>query len=73
MQHEYMKIKNNVRVKFLKGLPDFESLQSGVRRLVVVDDMISELNVDIETMFIRGSHHFICSIKAITQNMFFKK
>ena len=46
MQHEYIKIENNVRDKFLKGFPDIENLQSGVRRLVVVDDMISELNTD---------------------------
>ena len=55
-QPEYVKIQQqNSRVKFVKGLPDFENINVGVRRLVVVDDMISELNSQIESMFIRGS------------------
>ena len=62
--------KENHRVKFLKGLPDFDKLPRGVKRLVVVDDMISELNGQIETMFIRGSHHLSISLMLICQNVF---
>ena len=53
-----------------KGLPDFESIDVGVRRLVFVDDIITELNSQIETMFIRGSHHLGISLCLITQNIF---
>ena len=69
-QPEYEKMKTNSRINFLKGLPEFESLPLGLNRLVIIDDMISELNSDIETMFIRGSHHYNCSIMVITQNLF---
>ena len=70
-QPEYVRIQQvNSRVKFEKGLPDFESFDVGVRRLIVIDDMISELNSQIETMFIRGSHHLDMSICLITQNIF---
>lgn len=70
-QPEYAKIRNqNEKVKFVKGLPDFEQLSLGVRRLVVIDDMISELNSQIETMFIRGSHHLSISLMLICQNVF---
>ena len=70
-QPEYVKIqKENNRVKFEKGLPDFENIDVGVKRLVVIDDMISELNSQIETMFIRGSHHLGISLCLITQNIF---
>ena len=70
-QPEYVKIQQqNSRVKFVKGLPDFENINVGIRRLVVVDDMISELNSEIESMFIRGSHHLGISLCLITQNIF---
>ena len=62
--------QQNSRVKFEKGLPDFENINVGVRRLVVVDDMISELNSQIESMFIRGSHHLGISLCLISQNIF---
>ena len=70
-QPEHVKIQQqNSRIKFVKGLPDFENINVGVRRLVVVDDMISELNSQIESMFIRGSHHLGISLCLITQNIF---
>ena len=70
-QPEYTKMQiQNERIKFIKGLPDFEQLSLGVRRLVVIDDMISELNSQIETMFIRGSHHLSISLMLICQNVF---
>ena len=69
-QPEYSNIQRNNYVKFNHGLPEIDNLVPGKRRLVILDDLMSQIGTDIETVFTRKSHHRDISILILVQNTF---
>ena len=61
-------------VRFMEGLPDIDHLSEGDkrRRLVVIDDLMSETDDRITKLFTKGSHHRDISVMYIVQNLFGK-
>lgn len=59
-------------VRFIEGIPDIENWDTGVRRLLVLDDLMAETDHRITKLFTRGSHHCNISICQIVQNLFTK-
>jgi len=57
-------------VEFHRGIINIDQLNKSVRNLVIVDDLISELNQNLENIFTKHSHHRNLSIIFITQNLF---
>ena len=61
-------------VRFIEGFPsDMDTLiDPGVRNLVVIDDLMTELSGDtrVTNLFTKGSHHRNMSVIFIVQNLF---
>ena len=68
-QPDYNELKG---VKFVEGLPKLEEFLDGRRRLVIIDDLMSETDERVTKMFTKGSHHGNMSVLYITQNIFSK-
>ena len=60
-------------VMFVEGLPKPEDWREDKRRLVIVDDLMSETNDRVTKLFTKGSHHRSLSVMYIVQNLFGKK
>ena len=68
--HETL-VTNFPTLRIAKGLPDISQFDSNVKRLVIVDDLMSELKGDImSNLFTKGSHHTNSSVIFIVQNLF---
>ena len=69
-------LKSLPTIKFIEGLPDnMESmLDSSIRTLVVVDDLMQELssNQRITNLFTKSCHHCNLSVIFILQNIFYR-
>ena len=59
-------------VTFIKGIPDFDELTPNRRRLIIIDDLMSEADDRITRLFTKGSHHRDLSVIHIVQNLFHK-
>lgn len=59
-------------VIFKEGLPDIENLPPGRRRLIIIDDLMSESDERVTRLFTKGSHHRDISVIHIVQNLFNK-
>ena len=65
-------------VEFAEGLPDMASLKQDKtqRKLVICDDLMqqlsSEKNSELVSLFCRGSHHWNVGIIHIVQNLFYE-
>ena len=59
-------------VMFVEGLPNPEDWREDKRRLVIVDDLMSETNDRVTKLFTKGSHHRSLSVMYIVQNLFGK-
>lgn len=64
-------IRNDQKVKFHSGIPDIAKITDGQPRLMVLDDLMSDVNTEIMDLFCRGSHHQNISCIFIVQNIFF--
>lgn len=64
-------IRSDRKVKFHSGIPDFEKIIDGKPRLVVLDDLMSNVNTEVMDLFTRGSHHKNISVMFLVQNIFF--
>ncbi|PJE78547.1 hypothetical protein CI610_02517 [invertebrate metagenome] len=58
------------KVEFHEGLPDLMELDTSVNNLIVIDDLMSEVNSDVTSLFTKKSHHFNISVMYIVQNLF---
>ena len=56
------------RVTFVEGLPRVEEWDTTKRRLVILDDLMSEADDRVTKLFTRGSHHRNISVMFIVQN-----
>ena len=68
-QPGYNKMKG---VTFVEGLPKIEEWQGQRRRLVIIDDLMSETDDRVTKLFTKGSHHRDLSVMYIVQNLFGK-
>lgn len=59
-------------VEFIEGLPDVDAFDSSKRRLLIIDDMMSEKDERISKIFTKKSHHRNLSVVYIVQNLFSK-
>lgn len=59
-------------VTFLEGLPKVEEWDPAKRRLVILDDLMSEADDRVTKLFTKGSHHRNVSVMFIVQNLFGK-
>jgi hypothetical protein len=61
----------DVNVCFKQGLPVMEDLEdTGLPKLVVIDDMMNNTNQNVVDLFTKGCHHCNISVFYITQNIF---
>ena len=59
-------------VEFVEGLPNLKVLDSKQPTLVIIDDLMSETDKTVTTLFTKGSHHHNLSILHLVQNLFDK-
>ena len=59
-------------VMFVEGLPNPKDWRGDKRRLVIVDDLMSETDGRVTKLFTKGSHHRSLSVMYIVQNLFGK-
>lgn len=59
-------------VTFVEGLPKVDEWESDKRRLVIIDDLMSETDERVTKLFTKGSHHRNLSVMYIVQNLFGK-
>lgn len=62
-------IKNDPYIHFSTGIPNFESIPSD--SLVIIDDLMSSINQDLQEAFTRHSSHRKISIILNVQNLFY--
>lgn len=76
-QPSYTKLQECMpEIQFSEGLPDMELLKKDKARpkLIIFDDMMSvfEKNPALETLFVKGCHHWNLSCIHIVQNLYCK-
>ena len=59
-------------VIFHEGLPDISQFDGRQRTLLILDDLMTESNDSVSSIFTKISHHRNVSIIFLTQNLFFK-
>ena len=59
-------------VMFVEGLPNPKDWRGDKRRLVIVNDLMSETDDLVTKLFTKGSHHRSLSVMYIVQNLFGK-
>lgn len=70
---EWQPVYENMKgVHFIEGLPDMDQWRGDRRRLVVLDDLMSETDDRVTKLFTKGSHHRNISVMYIVQNLFGK-
>ena len=69
-QRGYEELDSNVKLH--EGIPKWEEWSEDKRRLVILDDLMSEIDASITRLFTKGSHHRDMSIIFIVQNLFNK-
>eukprot|EP00116_Pleurobrachia_bachei_P010457 sb/3470719/ len=62
-------MKNHPEIKFIQGL-DFDEMDTEEPSALIIDDLILNMNKDVASAFIMGSHHKKISLFFITQNLF---
>lgn len=53
-----------------RGIPDINMFKDLKPRLVIIDDLMSEIDSNVVQLFSRGSHHFNISVMFVLQNIF---
>ena len=59
-------------VTFVEGLPKTDEWDTTKRRLLIIDDLMSETDATVTRLFTKGSHHRNTSVMYIVQNLFGK-
>lgn len=68
-QSGYNTMKN---ITFVEGLPKTDEWTDGKRRLVILDDLMSEADERVTKLFTKECHHRNLSVMFIVQNLFGK-
>lgn len=64
-------IRNDDKVVFHQGLPNFDKFVDGKPNLIVLDDMMQDSNEEVMNLFTRHSHHRNLTVVFLVQNLFF--
>ena len=59
-------------VDFVEGLPNIDDLDSSKKHLIIIDDLMTETDDRITSLFTKKSHHRNISVIYIVQNVFNK-
>ena len=75
-QPGYKSLLDNPKVKLNEGLPNLDELKSSsdIPKLLILDDLMMEgdgKKGGVTQLFIKGAHHWSCSVLHIVQNLFF--
>ena len=57
-------------VDFHEGLPNLKSLDPSLRHLIIIDDLMTEVDATVTSLFTKKSHHRDISVMYIVQNVF---
>ena len=71
-QDVFNEMRMDFGVTFVQGLPSEDMLRESIPKLLLVDDLMSEIGLETETIFTRLSHHTSTSVILIVQNIFQK-
>ena len=70
---EWQPIYNGFKnVTFIEGIPNVKEWEDSKRRLLILDDLMSETDQRVTDLFTKGSHHRNVSVMYIVQNLFGK-
>lgn len=58
--------------KLHRGVPDISMFSDLKPRIVILDDLLSNVDSNVVELFIRGSHHYNLSVVFVVQNLFSK-
>lgn len=77
MQPGYLELQLALpHIQFVEGIPDMAALKDDKERpkLIVFDDMMTVFESDpsLQTLFVKGCHHWNLSVIHIVQNLYFK-
>lgn len=53
-----------------RGIPDINMFKDLKPRIVIIDDLMTEIDANVVQLFCRGSHHFNISVMFVLQNIF---
>jgi hypothetical protein len=59
-------------VVFMEGLPDITQFDGKQRTLLILDDLMTETNDSVSSIFTKVSHHRNVSVIYLSQNLFYK-
>jgi len=64
--------RSRIPIYFQKGMPDFETLSINIvqPKVLVLDDLISEANLDLEKIFLNKTRHMNFLTILLSQNLF---
>lgn len=70
--HKELQRLVSVPLRLIEGLPDLEEISSlnSPPKVVILDDLISQLDGSTVDLFLRGSHHRSLNVFCCTQNLF---
>ena len=69
-EYQTMYSEMSDKADFVQGLPNVEELNPQFKHLIVIDDLMSEANEHISSLFTKKSHHRNISVMYIVQNVF---
>lgn len=58
--------------KLHRGVPDISMFSDLKPRIVILDDLLSNVDSNVVELFIRGAHHYNLSVLFVVQNLFSK-
>ena len=59
-------------VTFAEGIPNIEQWQGDKRRLIIINDLMSETDDRVTKLFTKGIYHRNLNVMYIVQNLFGK-
>lgn len=70
---EWQEAYKNIPCVFIEGVPDLAMLKDTKgNKLVILDDLMDTIKAkDLNTVFVKGAHHWNMSVIHITQNPFY--
>lgn len=70
---EYQPLYDTIKsVEFRSGLPNLDTLDPEQKNLIIIDDLMSETDERVASLFTKKSHHRNISVIYIVQNLFHK-
>jgi hypothetical protein len=68
----YFTLQKSTNIEFIEGVTDVKNMTYGKPKLIIIDDLMSEVGTDLVDIFTKFSHHKNISVIFVTQNIFHK-